>query len=215
MADGAASPQGFSTTRFLADNRQYLLPTTVTVFTIILVLVPLATMIQFSLRSGNPWMPDGVFTFENYVNAYGYPQTYTILWSTIWLGLASTLVSLSIAALFAFLTERTDLPYRHVAWALMLVPMAMPGLLYAVSWTMLLSPRIGIFNVWLRSLLGLFGIDLAGEGPFNIYSMTGMVFLEGIRGVTTTFLILVGAFRAMDPSLEEAARSSEIGRAHV
>jgi iron(III) transport system permease protein len=35
-----------------------------------------------------------------------------------------------------------------------------------------------------------------------------MIFLEGIRGVTTIFLIVVGAFRAMDPSLEEAARVS-------
>jgi iron(III) transport system permease protein len=32
-----------------------------------------------------------------------------------------------------------------------------------------------------------------------------MVFTEGLRLVPTTFLLLVGAFRAMDPSLEEAA----------
>jgi iron(III) transport system permease protein len=35
-----------------------------------------------------------------------------------------------------------------------------------------------------------------------------MIFLEGIRGVTTIFLMIAGAFRAMDPSLEEAARTS-------
>ena len=35
-----------------------------------------------------------------------------------------------------------------------------------------------------------------------------MIFLEGIRGVTTIFLMIVGAFRAMDPSLEEAARAA-------
>ena len=109
--------------------------------------------------------------------------------------------------MFAFLTERTDLPYRNVAWGLMLVPMAMPGLLFAVSWTLLLSPRIGMFNVWLREFLDLFGIEVS-EGPFNIYSLWGMIFLEGMRGVTTTFLIMVGAFRAMDPSVEEAARTS-------
>jgi iron(III) transport system permease protein len=32
-----------------------------------------------------------------------------------------------------------------------------------------------------------------------------MIFTEGLRLVPTTFLLLVGAFRAMDPSLEEAA----------
>ena len=119
----------------------------------------------------------------------------------------STAISVGIAIMFAFLTERTDLPYRNVAWGLMLVPMAMPGLLFAVSWTLLLSPRIGMFNVWLREFLDLFGIEVS-EGPFNIYSLWGMIFLEGMRGVTTTFLIMVGAFRAMDPSVEEAARTS-------
>src|SRR3990172_1051028 len=44
------------------------------------------------------------------------------------------------------------------------------------------------------------------EGPLNIYSLWGMVFLEGIRGVTTIFLMVVGAFRAMDPNFEEASR---------
>ena len=85
-----------------------------------------------------------------------------------------------------------------------IVPMARPGLLFAVSWTLLLSPRIGMFNVWIRDLLGLFGVEMS-EGPFDIYSgMPAMIFLEGLRGVTTTFLIVVGGFRAMDPALEEA-----------
>ena len=99
------------------------------------------------------------------------------------------------------------MPFRNLAWGLMLVPMAMPGLLFAVSWTFLLSPTIGIFNVWMRDLVGLFGFTME-RGPINIYSFGGMVFLEGLRGVTTTFLIIVGAFRAMDPALEEAARTS-------
>jgi iron(III) transport system permease protein len=195
-----------TTQRFWSERSQFVLPTLVTAFTVLLVLLPLLTMIVFSLREGNPWLPGG-FTWDNYDSAYTTKHTYTILWDTAWLALASTLISVAVAALFAFLTERTDLPYRHVARALMLIPMAMPGILFAVSWTLLLSPRIGVFNVWLRDFINLFGFDLT-EGPFNIYSMSGMVFLEGMRGVTTTFLILVGAFRAMDPNLEEAARAA-------
>ena len=57
----------------------------------------------------------------------------------------------------------------------------------------------------MRGVLGWFGVEIT-TGPLNIYSLWGMVLLEGLRGVTTTFLIMVGAFRAMDPSLEEAAR---------
>ena len=185
---------------------QFILPVVLVGFTVALILLPLLTMILFSLRLGPPWNP-GDFSLDNYITAYGDIQTYEIFGNTVLVAAASTAISVGIAIMFAFLTERTDLPYRNVAWGLMLVPMAMPGLLFAVSWTLLLSPRIGMFNVWLREFLDLFGIEVS-EGPFNIYSLWGMIFLEGMRGVTTTFLIMVGAFRAMDPSVE-------IGRAHV
>lgn len=169
-----------------------------------LVIVPLATLIIFSLRHGNPWEPGG-FTLDHYAIAYSTPQTYSMFFNTALLAGFSTVISVGLATLFAFLTERTDMPFRNVAWGLILVPMAIPGLLFAVSWTFLLSPQIGLFNVWMRDVLGWFGVDVA-SGPLNIYSLWGMVLLEGLRGVTTTFLIMVGAFRAMDPSLEEAAR---------
>jgi iron(III) transport system permease protein len=173
-------------------------------FTLWLILAPLILLLIFSFRQGSPWQP-GSLTVENYIDAYANPQTYKMLWNTAVLALASTFISLSIAVLFAFLTERTDMPLRNVAWGLMLVPMAVPGLLFGVSWTFLLSPKIGLINFWLRSLLALFGIEMS-EGPLNIFSLWGMVFLEGIRGVTTIFLMVVGAFRAMDPNLEEASR---------
>jgi iron(III) transport system permease protein len=43
------------------------------------------------------------------------------------------------------------------------------------------------------------------EAPINIYSLTGMTLLEGLRMVPTGFLMLVPLFRSMDPALEEAA----------
>ncbi len=48
----------------------------------------------------------------------------------------------------------------------------------------------------------------ADAGPFNIFTLPGMVFIEGMSGSTTLFLLMVGAFRLMDPSMEEAARIS-------
>jgi iron(III) transport system permease protein len=127
-----------------------------------------------------------------------------MFFNTAALAVISTMLSLAIAVLFAFLTERTDMPLRNVAWGLILIPMAIPGLLFGISWTFLLSPQIGLFNIWLRSFLSLFGVEVM-EGPLSIYSFWGMIFLEGLRGVTTIFLMIVGAFRAMDPNLEEAS----------
>ena len=171
-----------------------------------LILIPLATLIVFSFRLGPPWDP-GEFTLQHYIDAYTNSQTYTMFFNTAVIAVFSTFLSLTVAIFFAFLTERTDMPFRNLAWGLMLVPMAIPGLLFAVSWTFLLSPRIGLFNLWIRSFLSLFGTEMT-EGPLNIYSLWGMILLEGLRGVTTVFLIIAGAFRAMDPNLEEAARAS-------
>lgn len=186
--------------------RGHALPIVGVLFTLWLIVVPLLMLLVFSFRLGTPWQP-GAFTFQHYLTAYGNPQVYLMFLNTVVLAGASTALALMVAVFFAFLTERTDMPCRNIAWGLMLVPMAVPGILFAISWVFLLSPKIGLINIWLRSVLALFGIEVS-EGPFNIYSLWGMIFLEGLRGVTTIFLIVVGAFRAMDPSLEEAARVS-------
>jgi iron(III) transport system permease protein len=71
-----------------------------------------------------------------------------------------------------------------------------------MAWVLLLSPRIGLINKWLQSLFGL------EQPPINVYSLGGMVFLEGLRLVPTAFLMLVPLMRSMDPALEEAAAVS-------
>ncbi|MDH3444796.1 MAG: ABC transporter permease subunit, partial [Deltaproteobacteria bacterium] len=171
-----------------------------------LVLVPLGQLILNSFRTGHPAVPTP-FTLQNYIVGFANPLTYQMIWNTLHFASAGTFFTVSIAVLFAWLTERTDMPWRNLAWSLLLVPLAMPGFLFAMAWIFLLDTRIGIVNMSLRGLLAFFGWEL-DIGPINIYSMGGMIFLDGLRGVTTVFLLIVGAFRAMDPNLEEAARIS-------
>ena len=181
-----------------------ILPLVSILFAVALILGPLLFLLSISLRLGTPWEP-GAFTLRHYLAAYSTPTTYVVFLNTAVLAGASTLISVALALCFAFLTERTDMPCRNLTWGLMLIPLALPGLLFAISWTFLLSPKIGLFNVWLRNILNFFGADIT-EGPLNIYSLWGMVFLEGLRGVTTVFLMLVGVIRSMDATLEEASR---------
>jgi iron(III) transport system permease protein len=83
--------------------------------------------------------------------------------------------------------------------------MATPPFLLAISWIMLLSPRTGVVNSLLIGTLGLDG------PPFNIYSLGGMVFVEGLALVPSAFLILAPVARNLDPSLEESALVSGAG----
>ncbi len=170
------------------------------------VAAPIIMLIMSSLREGN-FITPGAFTLGNYRTVYLSPMTYPALLNTLIYAAAVSFISLVMATIFAWLVERTDMPGSDWAWTMMLLPLAMPGILRSMAWILLLSPRSGIINVYLRDFLNLFGLGLT-EGPFNIFTLTGMIFIEAVSGSTTLFLLMVGAFRLMDPSMEEAAKIS-------
>jgi iron(III) transport system permease protein len=174
-----------------------------------LVAAPIIMLILSSLRSGS-FIAPGSFTLNNYHTVYLSPLTYPALINSIMYAGAVSTISLSMSSLFAWLVERTDMPFRNWAWTMMLLPLAMPGILSSMAWILMLSPRTGVINVYIREILMQFGSTMR-EGPFNIFTMGGMIFVEAIRGSTTLFLLMVGAFRLMDPSMEEAARISGAG----
>jgi iron(III) transport system permease protein len=176
----------------------------ITAFLVFLVLIPLVRLLLSSFQLGHPAVPSG-WSLQNYIAAYTMPRFYEALGTTVLLSAVGTFITLAIAVLFAWLIERTDMPLRNLAWTLILIPMAIPGVLFALGWGLLLSPKTGVINVVLRNSLAWIGIGI-DAGPLNIYSLGGLIFLDGLRGVTTIFLMLVGAFRMMDPTLEEAAR---------
>ena len=188
------------------------LPHAVTLVLVLLIVIPLLRLLLSSFQLGHPALPEG-WTLENYATAYSMPLFYQALGTTLVISLIGTALTLTIAILFAWLIERTDMPLRNLAWILILIPMAIPGVLFALGWMLLLAPKTGVFNLLLRSALGALGIEL-NQGPLNINSVGGLIFLDGLRGVTTVFLMVVGAFRMMDPTLEEAARVAKAsGRA--
>lgn len=170
---------------------------------------PVVTLIVSSLRHGD-FISPGPFTLDNYKTVYLGAQTYPALINTlIYAGVVSA-ISLTLATVFAWLVERTDMPGKNLAWTMMLIPLAMPGILRSMAWILLLSPNTGIINVGLRHALGWWGVQLQ-TGPLNVFTLPGMIFVEAMGGSTTLFLLMVGAFRLMDPSLEEAARVSGAG----
>ena len=184
--------------------RGNMLPFLLTGFLVFLVIIPLARLAINSFQLGHPALPEG-WTLQNYSTALSMPLFYEALGTTVVISAIGTLLTLGIAILFAWLIERTDMPLRNLAWALILIPMAIPGVLFALGWALLLAPKTGALNLILRAAMGALGFE-ATTGPINIYSIGGLIFLDGLRGVTTVFLMVVGAFRMMDPTMEEAAR---------
>ncbi len=168
---------------------------------IYLVVVPLILLGVSSVRpTGFPLEPG--FTFANFGKVFLADNFPRLVQTTVVFAVGSTLLAMVFGTALAWLVERTDLPGRNVFRLLVILPMATPPVLLAIGWAMLLSPRTGFFNLLLRDLFGL------QAAPFNVYSLSGMIFVEALALVPTAFLFLAPAFRNMDPNLEEAALAS-------
>src|SRR5262249_14694597 len=113
-------------------------------------------------------------------------------------------LALPLALLLAFLTERTDLPFRNTAYALMFIPLATPSFATALGWVLLSGNRAGTLNQWLRYVLHL----NTNSGPLNIFTLEGMIFVHPLGLVPSMWLLLLGVLRNMDSNLEEAASVS-------
>jgi len=125
-----------------------------------------------------------------------------VLWNTAVFVIGATILGIAIAVVLAWLVERTDMPGKMWVFAGVPLAIAVPGILHSITWVLLMSPRSGFIN---RAWINLTGAD----GPlFDIYTMGGLIFAEGLRLVPVAFLMLVPLFRSMDPSLEEAAATN-------
>ncbi|HEU5299048.1 MAG TPA: iron ABC transporter permease [bacterium] len=162
-----------------------------------LALYPTA-MLFYGSVSDAPLGLTGTLTLEHYRRAYGDPETYRLIGNSFLFAGGAAALSILVAGLLAWITIRTDAPGRGVFELVALVPNVLPPLLTSTAWALLLSPRIGLINLAILRPLGL--------PPFNVYSMPGMIFVEGLVLAPLAFLIISAALRTMDPSLEEAAR---------
>ena len=164
-----------------------------------LVVVPLFLVVFFSFQR-EPLAEISGLSLYHYLEIYVDPGTYELILNTLLFGAGAILTGFAFAVPLAWLVERTNAPGRHLMYALILIPMALPPMIAALGWERLLDPRIGVINLVLRALLGL-----EGEGPLNVFTLFGMSFVMGLSMVPTVFLMLVPVLRNMDPAFEEAS----------
>src|SRR5215470_3400427 len=143
-----------------------------------------------------------VFTLKNYQNAYTSEYTYATFKNSILFASGSAALSFILGTALAWLVERTNAPLRKVFLPLAVIPLILPGVLEAIAWIFLLSPKFGYLNMWLKSLFKL------ESAPFNVFSLPGMIWVHAVGQVPLAFLMMAAAFKSMDPSLEESAMMS-------
>ncbi|PIS11334.1 MAG: hypothetical protein COT73_04665, partial [Bdellovibrio sp. CG10_big_fil_rev_8_21_14_0_10_47_8] len=139
---------------------------------------------------------DGEFSLEPYRHAFARHSALIAVGNTLVLSTLVTLLSLILAVPLAWLLSRTDLlgAKRWRSW--LSIPFAIPPFIGAIAWIFLANPSTGLLN------------KIFGGSFFNIYSFSGLVFVESSFLYAFVLMTALSSFDRIDSSLEEAARLS-------
>lgn len=188
-ADG--SPSRFTQLfRSVAQPRSFILLAVV-------IVIGYLTLTPLLYLTYGTFVDKGVFSLGGFERAYTSPELPTMAMNSLIFTIGATVLSFITGTFLAYVTVRTNVPFRPLLVATAMVPLIIPGLLYTISWIMLSSERVGILNQISNAIIG--------RPFFDIFSMAGMIWVEGTHSAPLVFLFMVAAFRSMDPALEESA----------
>jgi iron(III) transport system permease protein len=169
-----------------------------------LVVVPMVLLLVSGFKPGGLVINEG-FTLHNYIKLYSEPRTYRLMLNTLIFASGSSLLALFFSISLAWIVQRTNIPFKPLLRTAIITPMGIPMMLVAMGWALLASPRIGFLNALLMDIFNM------SQSPLNIYSFPGLIFVQGIVMVPSSFLLLSATFNNVDPVFEEASSMSGAG----
>ena len=132
------------------------------------------------------------------------------LWgTTIAYAGGSSVFALIVGVSYAWIVARTNAWFRKVAIVSAYLSLSVPVIIKGIGWILLLGPNKGLFNEWLRAWFQFDGV------PINLFSLGGMIFIEGIFWTPVVFLLTQPTLAMLDPALEEAAAMAGGGSARI
>jgi len=138
-------------------------------------------------------------TLANFTGIFdSFSDFKLLLWNSLIFSIGSSGLALVFGTTLAWLAERTNARFRGLTYISAFVSFAIPGIIKVIGWILLFGPEAGYLNLAAKSLTGIFPL-------FNVFSMGGMILVEGFLWTPVVFLLMGTPFRSMDPSLEEAA----------
>jgi iron(III) transport system permease protein len=164
---------------------------------LVLIVPPAIFLLRLSLHETLPDGSLGPFTLRFYEGLFSGRFFLPSLYNTMIYSLGSAVIAIGIGTVQALIVERTNAPGRSLAFFAAIISLGVPHVLYTVAWLLLLG-RSGPLN-------DLIAFITQQPQAINVYSMWGMILIEGIGFVPLTFLLMSAVFRSMDASFEEAA----------
>ena len=169
----------------------------------VLVLPPLVFLLQGSVTVT---APDGAtrWGLDNFTAVLGARQFLATLGNSLAFAAGSAALALVLGSASAFIVERTNAPWKPLAYLTAVISLGTPYILYVGAW-LLVFGKAGPVNQIYRSITG------ASDVLLDIYSLPGMILIEGFLWSPLAFLLIGASLRNANSELEEAARMCGAG----
>src|SRR3979411_1540003 len=140
-------------------------------------------------------------TLQNFVTLFTDPDFLDPLLTTAIIATTSAFICCIVAAPIGWLVSRTDMPGRQLIRALVTASFVTPPFLGAVAWELLAGPNSGLLNQLYRYVTRAESDAVL----FNIYSLTGIIFVISCYTFPFVFVLVANALDNMPGELEEAS----------
>lgn len=183
-------------------DRGAVLQWAVALFTVVLVLAPLAPVVLQSLMAKPLYDGIGAIGLVNYERLFTNPALREAVVNSLVFAFLTTALALLIGAGMAIAVGRTDIPGARFMGELFLWPLYLSQLVMAFGFSIMYGPS---------GYVTLAAQAVTGEAPWNLYSMGGMAIVAAICEAPVTFLYCLNSTRMADATLEDSARIAGAG----
>jgi iron(III) transport system permease protein len=163
-----------------------------------LLLLPHLTLVLVSFVPLGTWTVEPLppaYTLRNYLTLIEDPVRARPLANSLWLATVSTLAAVAIALLAASLSVRSRVRGGRLIEGLLALPWAVPGTVFAIA------------------LATAFSVEAPWAGRFVLVGTLWILPLAYlVRNLPITSRAILSGFRALDPSMDEAAATLGAGR---
>src|SRR5437899_24183 len=163
---------------------------------VVLIVLPLSWLAVFSVTDKARHL-----TLQNFATLFTDPDFLDPLLTTAIIATTSAIICCVVAAPMGWLVSRTDMPGRQTIRALVTASFVTPPFLGAVAWELLAAPNSGLLNQLYRYLARA----ESDAFLFNIYSLTGIIFVISCYTFPFVFVLVANALDNMPGELEDAS----------
>jgi len=173
---------------------------------LIVIILPVGSIIVFSFADSFPIM-DGEFGFTLRHYTYLFENLsllYEITLNSFIYAAGATFLAITVGTFAAFFTVKY---LNDSMWVqlLMLIPYGIPSVAALVGWVILL----GDVGVLTEAVMAVFNLS---SSPWDLRSIWGMIFVEGVHTAPIAFLLMFPAIRNIPAAMDEASFTAGANR---